>query len=342
MAVVSLNYYVEAVKDCKTFVESCNNDNNLLLYDKKGKLFDEVPKLFTQTEKWRTEVVHLEPQEILVSNYINSATTILTWLRQELGTNLSILLQDMVPTHIVPFLLELINLKEVCQLGNIDPISVLKKTSQISFTEHHLNSVVEMLEHYAKKELNIVQSIVIGEFTETIFFKNLFKLTKNQRERIVNITNSLIYHKHVEVREAEAGTLSGLIHMLPLNEVDDIVKKFSESYSRQLDETRAKYNRNFKNITSADHITLHGATLGLGALINAFPFASPPPNWMPLLLSTLANKSTGIPGIVGKTAKETLGRFRKDRQDSWHVDSKVFTEDEIQDLEGVLWRSYFI
>lgn len=342
MAVVSLNYYVESIKDCKTFVQGCNNHKGLLLYEKRGKLFKEIPKLFAQTEKWRAEVVHLNPQEILVSNYINSATTILTWLRQELNTNLSILLQDLVPTHIVPFLLELINLKEVCQLGNIDPVTVLKKTSQISFTDHHLNDVVVMLEFYSKKELNIVQSIVLGEFTETIFFKNLFKLTKEQRERIVNITNSLLYHKHVEVREAEAETLAGLIHMLPLNEVDEIVKKFSESYSQQLDQTREKYKRNFKNITSADHITLHGATLGLGALINAFPFASPPPKWMPLLLSTLANKSTGIPGLVGKTAKETLGRFRKDRQDSWHVDSKVFKEDEIQDLEGVLWRSYFI
>ncbi|KAG5419075.1 BLM3 [Candida metapsilosis] len=342
MAVVSLNYYVESVKDCKTFIQGCNSHDKLLLYEKRGKLFDEMPKLFAQTEKWRTEVVHLDPQEILVSHYINSATTILTWLGQELNTNLSILLQDLVPTHIVPFLLDLIHLKEVCQLGNINPIPVLKKTSQISFTEHYLNEVVEMLEYYAKKELNIVQSIVIGEFTETIFFKNLFKLTKSQRERIVNITNSLLYHKHVEVREAEAETLSGLVHMLPLNEVDEIVKKFSESYSHQLDQTRAKYKRNFKNMTTTDEIALHGATLGLGALINAFPFASPPPKWMPSLLSTLANKCTGIPGIVGKTAKETLGRFRKDRQDSWHIDSKVFKEDQIQDLEGVLWRSYFI
>ncbi|KAI5953786.1 BLM3 [Candida theae] len=342
MAVVSLRYYVESIKDCKAFVQGCNRHDDLLLYKKKGKLFDEVPRLFEQTEKWRTEVVHLDPQEILVSNYINSATTILTWLRQELGTNLSILLQDLVHTHIVPFLLELINLKEVCQLGNIDPISVLKKASQITFTENHLEDIVVMLEDYSQKDLNIVQSIVIGEFTETIFFKNLFKLTKSQRERIVNVTNSLLYHKHVEVREAEAETLAGLVHMLPLNEVDDIVRKFSQSYSQQLDQTRAKYNRNFKNITFGDHIALHGATLGLGALINAFPFASPPPKWMPSLLSTLANKSTGIPGIVGKTAKETLGRFRKDRQDSWHVDSKVFQDDQIQDLEGVLWRSYFI
>ncbi|KAI5959650.1 BLM3 [Candida margitis] len=342
MAVVSLNYYVEAVKDCKTFVHDCNSHSKLLLYEKKGQLFDEVPKLFTQTEKWRTEVVHLDPQTILVSNYINSATTILTWLSQELSTNLSILFQDLVPTHIVPFLLELINLKEVCQLGNIDPISVLKKASQISYSGHHLENVVAMLEFYAKKELNIVQSIVIGEFTETIFFKNLFKLTKSQRGRIINITNSLLYHKQVEVREAEAGTLAGLIHMLPLDEVDEVVKRFSDAYSQQLDHTRAKYKRNFKNIDPADHIALHGATLGLGALISAFPFASPPPKWMPSLLSTLANKCTGIPGIVGKTAKETLGRFRKDRQDSWHVDSKVFEEDEIQDLEGVLWRSYFI
>ena len=93
-------------------------------------------------------------------------------------------------------------------------------------------------------------------------------------------------------------------------------------------------------MTTEETVAIHGACLGLGALVHAFLFQSPPPPWVPKVLSILANKASGIPGVVGKTSRDTLGRFKKTRQDTWHVDSKVFNEDQIQDLEGVLWRSY--
>ena len=200
-----------------------------------------------------------------------------------------------------------------------------------------------MLEHYAEKELNLVQTLVMGEFTETVYFKNLFKLTRTQRERVFNLSNKLLNHKHAEIRVSAAETLSGLIHISPVEEVEGLVEKYSDLYSKQLDKVRKKYRKTgYKNMENDDIIKLHGATLGLAALVHAFAFSSPPPKWVPKILTTLANKSTGIPGIVGKTAKESLGKFKKNRQDSWHIDSKVFTEEQIQDLEGVLWKSYFI
>lgn len=77
-------------------------------------------------------------------------------------------------------------------------------------------------------------------------------------------------------------------------------------------------------------------------MVHAFSFSSPPPKWVPSILTILSNKASGIPGLVGKTAKESLGKFKKNRQDTWHIDSKVFSESEMEDLEGVLWKSYFI
>ncbi|EMG49905.1 BLM10 Proteasome activator BLM10 [Candida maltosa Xu316] len=346
MAVLSFNYYVESIADSKVFLESTHTKKGLMLYDGRSdcRIINIVSKLFDQIESWRKEVVDLTPQEILKTNYIYTATTVLTWLRQELNTNLSILFESRVPSHIVPFLLELINMREVCQLGNIDPITVLKKVSQIPYTTEYLESVIVMLENYAHEDLNLVQTLVIGEFTETIFFKNLFKLSRDQRTRVFNLCNILLYHKHVEVRESTAETISGLVHISPVEEVEQLVKKYSKQYSNELDKVRSKYRKigSYKNMDNEDIIKLHGATLGLGALVHAFAFSSPPPKWVPDILTTLANKSTGIPGIVGKTAKESLGKFKKNRQDSWHIDSKVFSEDQIQDLEGVLWKSYFI
>jgi hypothetical protein len=67
----------------------------------------------------------------------------------------------------------------------------------------------------------------------------------------------------------------------------------------------------------------HAAVLGLGALIEAFPYATPPPMWMPEVLATVARRAAGDPGVVGKAAKGILSEFKKTRQDSWTVDQKV-------------------
>lgn len=204
-----------------------------------------------------------------------------------------------------------------------------------------------MIENYSSAgTLNVVQSFIMGEFTETFYFKNLFRFSKQQRLRIIELTNNLVYHKSVEVREAASSTLSGLMHISPPQEVEVLVEALVVKYSRDLDSVRNKYRKKsgggYKNMTAEDTTVLHAATLGLGALIHAFPYMSPPPKWVPELLTILANKCSGVPGVVSKTAKDILGKFKKNRQDTWHIDSKVFSEDQIQDLEGVLWKSYFI
>ena len=70
-------------------------------------------------------------------------------------------------------------------------------------------------------------------------------------------------------------------------------------------------------------IMRHGAVLGLGALIQAFPYNSPPPEWMPEALTTLSVRAANDPGIVGSSVKSIISDFKKTRQDTWHIDAKV-------------------
>ncbi|CAI5758273.1 unnamed protein product [Candida verbasci] len=325
MAVLSLIYYVQSIDSSEKFLTQKHP-----LY-RDSIFIANVGKIFDQVEIWRKEVIHLSPQEILNTNYIYAATTVLQWLRQQLNTNFCIMFEQFLD-YVVPFLLNLIDLKEVCQLGNIDPITVLKKLSQIPFT--NLEKVINIL---SISNLNLIQTLVFGEFMETVYFKNLFKLTLEQREKVFELCNSRLSHKSVEVREAAAESLSGLIHISP--NIETFVNNLSKEFTKELDKTRRNKSKGF---TNDDIIKLHGATLGLGALVHAFAFQSPPPPWVPEILTTIANKCTGLPGVIGKTAKESLGKFKKNRQDSWHIDSKIFSEEQIQDLEGVLWKSYFI
>jgi len=55
----------------------------------------------------------------------------------------------------------------------------------------------------------------------------------------------------------------------------------------------------------------HAAVLGLGALIQAFPYTSPPPAWLPDVLATLARRASADPGMVGKSVKKRFGDFKK-------------------------------
>jgi proteasome activator subunit 4 len=63
---------------------------------------------------------------------------------------------------------------------------------------------------------------------------------------------------------------------------------------------------------------------------------------VPKVLATLAVKAASDSGMVGKSVKATLSDFKKTRQDTWHIDSKVFSVEQLEDLEGVLWKNYFV
>jgi proteasome activator subunit 4 len=70
-------------------------------------------------------------------------------------------------------------------------------------------------------------------------------------------------------------------------------------------------------------IRRHAAVLGLGALVTAFPYTTPPPEWMPEILALLASRAAHDAGSIGKTVKTILADFKKTRQDTWVTDQKV-------------------
>lgn len=342
-ALLLFAYDGEWVASGSEFVERTQSKRDLTLYRKDVEFFNVWKEMYTQVARLRDLIRGLLPQDALKSNYMRACTTFLLFLRSILGTSIGTLFGPYVRSILVPFLLELVSLKEVCQLGNIDPASVFKLVSQISFMAKDCEDIVAMLEFYAQQDLNMLQVVILGEFTETFYFKNSFSMTTEQRLRIIALTNQLVFHSNAEIRVLEALTLAGLVHISPPREVALLVPQYTESYVRQIDSVRRRYRKTgLKNLDSKSLAQMHGATLALGAFIHAFAFSSPPPPWIPPLLAGLASKCSGVPGLVGKTAKEVLGKFKKNRQDLWHVDSKFFSTEQMQDLEGVLWKSYII
>lgn len=343
LAVVSFTYYGDSYGDADAFVAACHDPVAMRVRCTNDAFFAHLEDAFAAIDKLHCAVRDLPAQEILHSEYFYYATAMLSYLAQALSTSIAVQLQGMVAAQIVPFLLQLVGMKEVCLLGAVQPHAVLKQVSQIAFEANALERVIGMFEYYCKQDLMLMQSLAMGEFVEVVYFKNLFTLTCAQRRRILAIVSSMFYHKSVEIREALAVTFSGLIHATPPSEIEAVIDLFRCTLSAELDRVRRAYrDTGLRNISQADTVVLHGATLGLGALVHAFSLTSPPPAWIPRILTILSSKASGIPGLVGKAAKETLERFKKTRQDTWHIDSRVFSEAQMEALEGVLWKSYFI
>lgn len=343
LAVLVFSHYKNSFSGAQEFLTLANESGNLFEHGQDVVFLRSLPLILDQIEAWRHEVVGLSTHEILNSNYIYGANTALMWIKQGLNTSMLYLYQQYADSHIIPFLLHLMSMRDVCQLGNIDPLSPFKKASQICFTPETLEKVVVLLENLTTHDLNYVQLMVLSEFTETLFFRNLVILTATQRARIIRATGKLLFHKNAHVREAEASTFSGLIYTTPPNEVEPLLAHYTRQFTADLDRVRKRYRKTrFANVSAEDTSVLHGATLGLAALVHAFPYVSPPPSWMLLVLETLSLRSSGIPGMVGKTAKDAFVKFKKNRQDTWQVDVLAFNEGQLENIEGGLWRSYII
>lgn len=343
MSQVIWNYPRESFANSERFLEYVHS-SDVCIYENKAppEAIEAIARAFDQVLEMLPSVEKLTPQEILNSKFIYGAETLLSWIDNTVKYK-RFSVGELLVTHVVPLLMCLIGMKEVCQIGNIDPIFSVISLSKLQYSPADLEDILRMLEKYSDSTLNSVQTLILGEFMVVVFFKNLFILSEDQRSRIFVIVNKCLYNDNPMVRDAAAETLSGIIHMSPPDQGAFFISKCSKEYLKKLDVIRKKYRKQaFKNIPAQDMIQLHGATLGLGALIDAYPFVSPPPQWIPEVMTILATKCAGLPGIVGKTAKNTLSNIRKNRQDTWHIDSKVFSSEQMESLEGVLWTSYYI
>jgi proteasome activator subunit 4 len=175
---------------------------------------------------------------------------------------------------------------------------------------------------------------------QIIYFRRLFLLSPVDRDKLFDCIANMLEDTQHEVRAGASATLSGMIRCSPVSLRQHMVSKLQERFTRTLVENPLpKKPKNHARSALAspvssrsgtptpEHTRLiivrHGAVLGLGALIQAFPYDSPPPRWMPEALTTLSNRAASDPGIVGSSVKSIISEFKKTRQDTWHIDAKV-------------------
>ncbi|GMM50563.1 Blm10 protein [Starmerella bacillaris] len=177
---------------------------------------------------------------------------------------------------------------------------------------------------------------------QAMFFNHLLLMTEENRLHLGEMVVMCLYDSQTEVRDLAADTLSGIVRCSPPAEQRHYIKKLGKDLMNSLKNPAQTPNSTTKDVSPKKiGIIKHASVLGLGALIGAFPYVSPPPSWMPEMLVSIAVRGAGDNSVVGKCAQQVLSNFKKTRQDSWHVDQKVFTQDQLDDLEGVLWKNYY-
>ncbi len=331
VATLAFTIFRESYDNSQKFIDAQNHQElGLKAYNIPESFAERIKGLFNRIESLRLETSELSAQDLLKSEYFYIASTVLKWLEDGFSGLFSISLSPYVCDYIAPFLMNLENNRELCKLAGISPGFVYYRMASIAYRPEIIPDILKVA---TKTDLSIHQLQIQLTFIERFFSRQLLQLTPEQKQQLLVCVDKLLFHNSVEVRTKAASVLSGFIHS---SQDLEGVGPFINKYVKTLGKRRPKNAK----LANEEAIKLHASAMGLGALISAFPYVSPPPAWMPSRVCTLARASS-LPGIIGKSAKDTLSTFKKIRSDTWHIDRTSFTEEQLEDLEGVLWRSYF-
>ncbi|KAL7276003.1 Proteasome activator BLM10 [Rhizina undulata] len=299
-----------------------------------------IDNVFKQLEQWRKE---RPPGQQSPSSYTAGSKTVLLWLDTTLSSHECTQLIKFFPNVFMSEILHMMDIKE-------DP--------ELMSLAYHVFRHLPNIPHPVNQDHEFISSLIrIGTCSplwhqrlrvlinmQVLYFRRLFLISNEEQHRLFECVSSMLEDTQLEVRLGAAATLAGMIRCSPVRLREGILRDLKKKFTRMLVKNPMP-KRSPAGTPTPDYtrITLmrHAAVLGLGGLVQAFPYTSPPPKWLPEVLATLAVKAAADPGMVGKSVKSVLSEFKKTRQDTWHVDVKAFTPEQLEDLEGVLWKSYF-
>jgi proteasome activator subunit 4 len=364
--------YHESHPDVDSLVKKQSSSSSIgsYPYEPSAEFSAMIRSVFERLRAWRHE---RQPGQQTPSSYTSGSKTVLLWLDSTLSSHEC--------TQLVPFfadifteeLLHMMDIKEDPELQSL-AYHVFRHLPNIPHPAEPNSPFVDNLIHIGQRSTSWHQRLRVMINMQIIYFRRLFLLSASDRNKLFECIATMLQDSQHEVRVGASATLSGMIRCSPIALRDEYVKKFQKRFTETLAKNPLpKKPKNHVGRSSAassrtgtptpEHTRLiivrHAAVLGLGALIQAFPYASPPPIWMPDALTTLSTKAASDPGVVGQSVKSIISEFKKTRQDTWHIDQKVyslffccrkdkltgfsqaFTSDQLEDLAGVLWKSYF-
>ena len=335
LATIYRTRYHESYKDVTSLIESQKAASSLGTqpYQPTEDFSDMIHEIFEQLERWRQERT---PGQQTPSSYTSGSKTVLLWLESTMSSYECTQLIQFFPNMFLEQLLHMMDIKEDQELQSLAYL-VFRHISNIPHRSGEDKELITSLIRIGKTSPFWHQRMRVLIIMQIIYFRRLFLMSTLQQQSLFDCVASMLTDTQLEVRLGAATTLSGMIRCSPITLRDTVVKDLNNKFTTMLLQSPLP-KRPRKDLSAPstgtstptpEHtkliVTRHAAVLGLGALIQAFPYTSPPPSWVPGILATLANKASGEPGMVGNEVKTILAAFKKTRQDTWHVDLKVCT-----------------
>lgn len=333
LATIYRTRYHESYRDIETMIETQIKASPIGTrpYQPSEDFSSTIEAVFKRLEQWRQERA---PGQATPSSYTSGSKTVLLWLDSTLSSYECVELLQFFPDIFLEQLLHMMDIKEDQELQGL---------------AYHVFRHLPNIPHRAGEDVNLIAALIrIGRTSplwhqrlriliniQVLYFRRLFLLSGAQQNVLYECVVSMLEDTQLEVRLGAASTLSGMIRCSPVALRTSLVEATNKRLTKMLlDSPLPKKPRNGMSAVSTgtstptlEHaklfITRHAAVLGLGALVQAFPYSSPPPTWIPAVLALLANKANGDPGMVGISVKSILSEFKKTRQDTWHMDLKV-------------------
>lgn len=326
--------YHESYKDVNTLMESQRSASSVGTrpYQPTEDFSATMHSIFDQLEKWRQE----RPPGLQTSSpYTSGSKTVLLWLDTSLSSLECIGLTQFFPNLFINQLLQMMDVREDPELASL-AYQVFRHLANVPHGIGEDVAFIEALIKVGRTSTSWHQRLRSMVNMQVVYFRRLFLIASEQQTKLFECVANMLEDTQLEVRLGAASTLSGMIRCSPIALRTRIVEDLNAKFTKMLlDSPLPKKARSGASATSTgtstptpEHarivLTRHAAVLGLGALVQAFPYSSPPPKWIPGILATLANKANNDPGMVGQSVKSILSDFKKTRQDTWHVDLKVY------------------
>lgn len=332
LATIFRTRYHESYKDVPTLLEAQKAASSIGTrpFAPTEEFTGIMTNVLERLEKWRLE----RPAGTQTPTaYTQASKTVLLWLEGTLNNYDCTSLVSFFPGAFMEELLHMMDVKEDPELQSLAYL-VFRHLPNIPHRQGEDKAFVASLVKIGRQAQSWHQRLRILINIQVIYFRSLFLLPEQQAEDLFKCVREMLHDVQLEVRQGAALTLSGMVKCSPVDfrnkKVEDLRKHFTNLLIKNpLPKQRNRDGPKEESTSGASQeqnklvLTRHAAVLGLGALVQAFPYTSPPPQWLPQVLATLAGRAASDPGMVGKSVKTVLSDFKKTRQDTWHVDMKV-------------------
>ena len=278
--------------------------------------------IFDRLEVWRKERT---PGQQTPSSYTSGCKTVLLWLDTTLQSHECTELIDFFPDVFMEQLLHMMDVKEDPELQALAYL-VYRHLPNIPIRAGEDAAFIAALIRIGKSSTSWHQRLRTLINMQVIYFRRIFLIRPAEQQALFAAVADMLEDSALEVRLGASTTLAGMIRCSPVALRDNILLSLKAKFTEALKKNPMPKKTPGTSTPVSNNqqvIRRHAAVLGLGALITAFPYATPPPEWMPEVLALLASRAANDAGAVGKTVKALLADFKKTRQDTWVTDQKV-------------------